>query len=112
MAAVSGHPGGALAAVSLDGWEPNADNHVQPLSGADFARFIVKVADAEQVPRRALLGMGHAESKWRSDAPAHRSGPRRAPVADVSGGGFQQTVAFSDELEAKGLDWHTYPVRR
>ena len=81
-----------------------------PLSGADFARFIVKVADAEQVPRRALLGMGHAESKWRSDA-RRPTDPARDEHQwpDVSGGGFQQTVAFSDELEAKGLDWHAYP---
>ena len=38
-----------------------------PLNGADFACFIVKVADAERVPRRALLGMGCAESRWRSE---------------------------------------------
>src|SRR5436305_9080327 len=80
------------------------------LQGADFARFILKVADAEQVPRRALLGMGYAESTWHSDA-RRPTDPTRDEHKwpDVSGGGFQQTVAFSDELQAMGLDWHTYP---
>lgn len=80
------------------------------MRGEDFARFVVRVADREQVPRRALLGLAFAESGWRSDA-RRPTDPARDPQfwPDVSGGGFQQTVAFSEELHALRLDHRVYP---
>ncbi len=79
------------------------------LEGEDLARFIVAVADRAGVPRRALLGLAYAESTWHSDARRPTDPAKDEEFwPDVSGGAFQQTVAFSDELHAMGRPWQEY----
>ena len=80
------------------------------LDGEALATFIVGVADREGLPRRALLALAYAESGWRAEA-RRPVDPARDETSwpDVSGGCFQQTVAFSDELHALGRGAADYP---
>ena len=81
-----------------------------PLRGEALARYIVAVADRENLPRRVLLALAYAESTW--DAQKRRPVNQSQDPAfwpDVSGGAFQQTVAFSDEFAARGLNPSNYP---
>jgi hypothetical protein len=77
---------------------------------ADVIDLAIRIAGEEAVRPRDLLALTWAESEWQIAARRPKNPAMDAAMwPDVSSGLGQQTVAYSDEFRAMGLDARRYP---